>query len=266
MLKLTNSLTSKKETFKSIKKSAVSIYSCGPTVYAEQHIGNMRTMLLTDFLIRTLKSRGYKVKHVINYTDVGHLTSDSDIGEDKVEKAAKASGLSVKKITQKYIDSFESDLEKLKIEFGKRIKATDYIKEQISLISKLEKKGFAYKTSDGIYFDTSKFKKYGELAGFGKIERQAGKRVAFGGKKNVTDFALWKFSGNEKRLQEWDSPWGVGFPGWHIECSAMSMKHLGPQFDIHIGGQDLSITFLLILSYADFAASRLSYVKFRGFL
>ena len=135
---------------------------------------------------------------------------------------------------------FESDLSKLNIKLGKRVKATDYIKEQIDLIKKLEKKGYTYETSDGVYFNTKKFKKYGQLAGFGKIDRQEGKRVTKKEKKNSTDFALWKLSGEEKRQQEWQSPWGVGFPGWHIECSAMSMKHLGESFDIHTGGQDLS--------------------------
>jgi len=164
MLRLSNTLTSKKEVFKPIKKSSASIYSCGPTVYGVQHIGNLRSALLADLLIRTLKYNGYKVKHVTNYTDVGHLTSDSDIGEDKVEKAAKSEGLSAKKITQKYIDFFEADLVSLNIEFGKRIRATEHIKDQISLISKLEKKGYTYKTSDGVYFDTKKFKNYGKLA------------------------------------------------------------------------------------------------------
>ncbi len=240
MIKLYNTLSAKKENFKPIKKNEVGIYTCGPTVYSEQHIGNMRSMFLADLLIRTLKHNGYKVNHVMNYTDVGHLTSNKDFGEDKVEKAARAENLSAKEITQKYIDLFEKDIKKLNLQLGKRVRATDNIKEQIDLIKSLEKKGYAYKTSDGIYFNTKKFKSYGKLAGFGKIERQAGKRIALGEKKSSTDFALWKFSGNEKRLQEWDSPWGVGFPGWHIECSAMSMKYLGKTFDIHTGGQDLS--------------------------
>jgi len=240
MIKLYNSLTGKKENFKPIKSGNVGIYSCGPTVYSEQHIGNMRTTLLADFLIRILKHHGFKIKHIMNYTDVGHLTSGKDTGEDKVEKAAKKVGLTAKEITKKYIDLFELDLEKLNIQLGKRERATDNIKEQIALIKKLEKKKYTYETSDGIYFDSKKFKSYGKLAGFGKIERQEGKRIALGEKKNSTDFALWKFSGNESRLQEWDSPWGVGFPGWHLECSAMSMKNLGEHFDIHTGGQDLS--------------------------
>jgi len=240
MIKLYNTLTRKKEVFKPINKKQVGIYSCGPTVYSEQHIGNMRSVFLADILTRILEHHEYKVKHIINYTDVGHLTSDKDAGEDKVEKAAKKEKLSAKQITQKYINLFEKDIKKLNLKLGKRVKATDNISEQIKLIKKLEKKGYTYKTSDGIYFNTKKFKKYGELAGFGKMERKAGKRVSQGEKKNSTDFALWKFSGSKKRLQEWDSPWGVGFPGWHIECSAMSMKNLGDTFDIHTGGQDLS--------------------------
>ena len=240
MITLSNTLTSKKEPFKSIKAGQVSIYSCGPTVYAEQHIGNMRSMLLADLLIRMFKYNNYKVNHVINYTDVGHLTSDRDEGEDKVEIAAKKEHLTAKAITQKYIDLFEKDIKKLNLVLGKRVRATDTVKEQIELIKKLEKKDYTYKTSGGIYFNTGKFKSYGELAGFGEAERKAGARISLGEKKHNTDFALWKFSGDEKRLQEWDSPFGRGFPGWHVECSAMSMKYLGEHFDIHTGGQDLS--------------------------
>ena len=240
MITLFNTLSGKKEPFKPIKTGKVSIYSCGPTVYAEQHIGNMRSMLLADLLIRMFEYNKYKVNHIINYTDVGHLTSDRDEGEDKIELAAKKEHLTAKAITQKYIDLFEKDIKKLNIELGKRVRATDTIKEQIELIKKLEKKDYTYKTSEGIYFNTGRFKSYGQLAGFGEAEIKAGVRIAKGGKKHNTDFALWKFSGEEKRLQEWDSPWGRGFPGWHIECSAMSMKYLGKHFDIHTGGQDLS--------------------------
>jgi len=240
VITLFNTLSGKKEPFKEIKKSNVSIYSCGPTVYAEQHIGNMRSMLLADLLIRMFEYNKYKTNHIINYTDVGHLTSDRDEGEDKVELAAKKEHSTAKAITQKYIDLFEKDIKKLNIKLGTRVRATDTIKDQIELIKKLEKKGYTYKTSDGIYFNTGKFKNYGELAGFGEAERKAGARVNIGEKKHNTDFALWKFSGDEKRLQQWPSPWGLGFPGWHIECSAMSMKYLGEHFDLHTGGQDLS--------------------------
>jgi len=173
-------------------------------------------------------------------TDVGHLTSDADTGEDKVEVAARKEGKSAREITHNYFYAFESDLKKLNVVMpDKWTWATDYVKEQIALVKVLEKKGYVYKTSDGIYFDTSKLGDYGGLARLDKEGLKAGKRVGMGEKKSKTDFALWKFSSpDEKRQQEWDSPWGVGFPGWHIECSAMSSKHLGKQFDIHTGGVD----------------------------
>ena len=178
----------------------------------------------------------------MNVTDVGHLTSDADTGEDKIEKAAKKEGKSAKEIADYYLRIFKNDFKKLNI-FNptKWTKATEHIKEQIELIKKLEKKGFTYKTSDGIYFDTSKFKNYGKFAKLNVKRLKAGKRVSIKEKKNTTDFALWKFSdvsNSEKRQQEWKSPWGIGFPGWHIECSAMSMKYLGEKFDIHTGGMD----------------------------
>jgi len=240
ILKLYNTLTRKKETFKPLKKNEVGIYSCGPTVYWYQHIGNLRTYIFSDILKRVLIYNGYKVKHVMNVTDVGHLTSDADEGEDKIEKAAKKEGKKASDIANFYLKIFKQDFEKLNIiEPDVWPKATEHIKEQIELIKKLEKKGYVYRTEDGIYFDTSKFKNYGKLAKLKKEGLEAGKRVAVGEKKNKTDFALWKFS--EKlglRQQEWKSPWGVGFPGWHIECSAMSSKYLGEQFDIHTGGED----------------------------
>ncbi len=240
MLKLYNTLTRKKEVFKPIKKPQVGMYSCGPTVYWYQHIGNLRTYIFSDILKRVLKYNGYKVKQVMNITDVGHLTSDSDEGEDKIEKAAKKEGKKAQDIADFYLKIFKQDFKKLNIsEPDIWCKATKHIKEQIELVKKLEEKGFTYKTSDGIYFNTSKLKDYGKLAKL-KIENlQAGKRIAIGEKKNKTDFALWKFSKQPgKRQQEWKSPWGIGFPGWHIECSAMSTKYLGKQFDIHTGGED----------------------------
>lgn len=176
----------------------------------------------------------------MNVTDVGHLSSDEDTGEDKVEEAAKREHKTAKAITEFYWQEFRKDFKKLNIiEPDVWCKATEHIKEQIELIKKLEQKDFTYKTSDGIYFDTSKFKDYGKFAGL-KIEKlKAGARVSLGEKKNKTDFALWKFSEKPgSRQQEWSSPWGVGFPGWHIECSAMSMKYLGETFDIHIGGEE----------------------------
>jgi len=245
-LKLFNTLTRKKEIFKPIKNKTVGIYTCGPTVYSYQHIGNLRSYVFADTLKRVFLYNGYKVKHVMNVTDVGHLTSDADTGEDKVEKAAQKERKTAKEITEYYWKIFRNDFKKLNIiEPDIWCKATEHIKEQIELIKKLEKNGYTYRTSDGIYFDTSKLKNYGELAQLKKQKLQAGKRIELGEKKNPTDFALWKFSpstlrpgSGPKRQQEWDSPWGIGFPGWHIECSAMSMKYLGERFDIHTGGID----------------------------
>ncbi len=240
VLKLYNTLTRKKEVFKPITKGHVGFYGCGPTVYWYQHIGNLRRYLMEDILYRTLVYDGFKVKHIINVTDVGHLTSDADEGEDKVEKAAKKEGKTAKEITHHYFDEFLKDLGEINfIMPDKWVWATEHIKEQIELIKSLEDKGFTYKTSDGVYFDTSKLKDYGALAKLDIEGLQAGKRIDIGEKKNKTDFAVWKFSASgEKRQQEWKSPWGVGFPGWHIECSAMSSKYLGKQFDIHTGGID----------------------------
>lgn len=239
-LKLYNTLTRKKETFKPIHKKKVGIYTCGPTVYWYQHIGNLRSYFFPDILKRVLKEEGYSVEQVINVTDVGHLTSDADTGEDKMEKAAEKEGKTAKQISEFYLKAFKTDLKEMNISMPEVWpKATQHIKEQIKLIEKLEKKGYTYKTSDGIYFDTSKFRGYGKMANLNASGLKAGKRVAVGEKKNKTDFALWKFSSPEdKRQQEWKSPWGTGFPGWHIECSAMSMKYLGPSFDIHTGGQE----------------------------
>jgi len=234
-----NTLNHKKEVFKSSGKQ-VKIYSCGPTVYWYQHIGNLRTYIFSDILRRVLEYNNFKVKHVINVTDVGHLTSNADEGEDKMENAVLREGKTAKEISNFYFKEFEKDLKKLNIEMPwKWTWASKNIKEQIDLIKKLEKKGFTYKLGDGIYFDSSKFKNYGKLAKLNIKGLEAGKRVEFSGKKNKTDFALWKFSKNPgERQQEWDSPWGIGFPGWHVECSAMSMKYLGNHFDIHTGGED----------------------------
>ena len=241
-LKLYNTLTRKKEVFKSLKDKEVGIYTCGPTVYWYQHIGNLRSYVFPDILKRLLKTQGYRVRHIINVTDVGHLTSDADSGEDKIEKAAKKQGKTAKEISDYYLNILKQDFKKINVsEPDSWPKASGHIKEQILLIKKLEKKGYTYKTSDGIYFNTSMLKDYGKLARLNIKGLQAGKRISLGleEKKNKTDFALWKFS--EKpgiRQQEWESPWGLGFPGWHIECSAMSMKYLGECFDIHTGGED----------------------------
>lgn len=240
MLKLYNTLTRKKETFKPIKKGEVGMYSCGPTVYWYQHIGNLRTYIFSDILKRVLVYDGFKVNHVMNVTDVGHLTSDADEGEDKMEKAAAKEGKKAADIANYYLKIFRDDFKKLNInEPNTWCKATEHIKEQIELIKKLEEKGYTYNTSDGVYFDTSKFKNYGKLAKLNIAGLEVGKRVEMREKKNPTDFALWKFSEEPgKRQQEWKSPWGIGFPGWHIECSAMSIRYLGEHFDIHTGGID----------------------------
>ncbi|MFA5071576.1 MAG: cysteine--tRNA ligase [Candidatus Pacearchaeota archaeon] len=239
-LKLYNTLTRKKEEFKPIKEGNVGMYSCGPTVYWYPHVGNMRTYIFSDILKRVLEYNGFNVKHVMNVTDVGHLVNDGDVGEDKIEKEAAKEGKTAKEIANYYWKVFKEDFKKLNIiEPAIWTKATEHIKEQIELIKKLEKKGYTYKTDDGIYFDTSKFKDYGKMARMNTEEMIAGKRTEMREKKNKTDFALWKFSETPGlRQQEWDSPWGIGFPGWHIECSAMSMKYLGETFDIHTGGED----------------------------
>src|SRR3989338_5900292 len=240
MLKLYNTLTRKKENFKPISKEKVGFYSCGPAVYWYPHIGNLRTYIFSDLLKRILLYNGYKVKHIMNVTDVGHLVNDSDSGEDKMEKAAAKEGKSAQEIADYYWKIFREDFKKLNItEPSVLCKATEHIREQIEMIKKLEDNGYTYKTSDGIYFNTSKFKNYGKIANIQKEAIQAGKRVSVGEKKNSTDFALWKFSDKPgERQQEWISPWGLGYPGWHIECSAMSIKYLGQPFDIHTGGED----------------------------
>src|SRR3989338_6223879 len=240
MLKLYNTLNRKKEIFKPLHDKQVGLYTCGPTVYWYQHIGNLRSYVFSDILKRVLLFDGYKVRHVVNVTDVGHLTSDADIGEDKIEKAARKEGKTAKDIANFYFSVFKRDLEKLNIlQPDLWPKATEHIKEQIAIIKVLEKKGFTYETEDGIYLDTSKLKDYGRLARLNIKGLKEGARVDVRGKKNKTDFALWKFSpGDEKRQQEWEFKGKMGFPGWHIECSAMSMKYLGKHFDIHTGGED----------------------------
>lgn len=241
MLKLYNTLTRKKEIFKPIKKGKVGLYTCGPTVYWFAHIGNLRTYIFEDILKKVLKYNGYKVKHVMNITDVGHLTSDADTGEDKMEKGAKREKKTVWQIADFYTKAFKKDLKSLNISNPDIwIKATDAIKDQINLIKILEKKGFTYKISDGVYFNTLKLKSYGRLTGEKKKKIRPGARVKIvKGKKNPTDFALWKFTPpGVKRKMEWDSPWGPGFPGWHTECVVMSIKELGIPFDIHCGGID----------------------------
>jgi cysteinyl-tRNA synthetase len=246
-MKFYNSLTRKIEEFVPIKKGKVGMYACGMTVYDYSHIGHGRKYVNDDILRRTLSYLGFEVYHVQNVTDVGHLVSDADEGEDKMEKGARKFGKDVWELARFFTDNFYKSMDKLNILRPNVIcKATDHIKEQIDLVKRIEDKGFFYKTEDGIYFDVIAFEKdgnkYGELSNLQDIK--AGARVdVIEGKKDPRDFALWKFSPKSfdsagKRQMEWDSPWGVGFPGWHIECSAMSMKYLGEQFDIHTGGED----------------------------
>ena len=244
-LKLFNTLTRKKEIFKPLKDKIVKLYTCGPTVYDYAHIGNFRTFVCEDILRRVLEYNGYKVIHVMNITDVGHLVSDADTGEDKIQLSARKRRKTAWEIAEFFTRAFFEDAEKLnllKAHFYPR--ATQHIKEMIEWIKKLEAKGFTYVISDGVYYDTSKFKAYGKLTGmsFEELNKKlkAGARVKFNPeKRNITDFALWKFSPKDKkRDMEWDSPWGKGFPGWHIECSVMAVKYLGETIDIHAGGVD----------------------------
>jgi len=218
----------------------VSMYCCGPTVYNTAHIGNLRTYISEDVLVRAIRACGHTVKHVMNITDVGHLVSDADTGEDKMEKGAAREGKSVWQIAEHYTQEFRANMKALNInEPSVWAKATDHIPEMIALVKTLQDKGFGYRTADGIYFDTSKFPAYRDFAQLDIEGMDAGHRIEMGDKRNITDFALWKFSpANEKRQMEWESPWGLGFPGWHIECSAMALKHLGQPLDIHCGGTD----------------------------
>ena len=240
-LKVYNTLTRKKEIFKPIRDKKVGLYTCGPTVYDYDHIGHAWNYVASDVLRRVLEYDGYKVKHVMNITDVGHLTSDADTGEEKMELAAKREKKSAWELAEFYTKIFMKNREKLNmLEPNIVCKATDHIKEMVALIKKLEKKGYTYKISDGIYFSISKYPKYGQLSGNTPEQLKAGARVEINPEKiDPNDFALWKFSPKDrKREMEWDSPWGKGFPGWHIECSAMSMKYLGETIDIHTGGED----------------------------
>ncbi len=236
-MKLYNTLRKKKEEFVPLREE-VGLYTCGPTVYDYVHIGNLRTYIFEDILKRTLLYNEYKVKHVMNITDVGHLTSDEDTGEDKIERSAREKKKTAWEVAEYYTEAFERDIQDLNVkEPDVYVKATEKIEEQIDLIKTLEEKGYTYVIEDGVYFDTSKLPTYGKLTNLDEIE--AGKRVDVGEKRNSTDFALWKFSKpGEKRQMEWDSPWGVGFPGWHTECVVMAKEALGIPFDIHCGGID----------------------------
>ena len=235
-----NTLTKKKELFVPIEKGKVRMYSCGPTVYKNATIGNMRTNLFQDTLRRVLRYNGYELKHAMNITDVGHLVSDGDEGEDKMLKSAREEHKTPLQIAEYYTKLFFNDLERLNIETPEIVcKATDHIKEMLELVQKIMERGYAYETSTAIYFDVSKLDEYGILSGVNLREQKAGARVEVDPeKRNPYDFALW-IKAPENHLMKWDSPWGPSYPGWHIECSAMSTKYLGEEFDIHTGGIDL---------------------------
>jgi len=239
MVKLYNTLTRTFQEFKPIKEKEVGIYSCGPTVYWNQHIGHLYAYTQWDCLVRSLRYLGYKVRWVMNITDVGHMASDEDAGEDKMEKGAKREGKSVWEIADKYIAQFKESLSLLNITYPDVMcRATEHIEDQIELIKKIEANGFTYRTKTGIVFDTSKFPGYADFAKLNLEEQYAGSRVEVDPeKKKPWDFLLW-VTNQPDHIMQWDSPWGRGFPGWHIECTAMSVKYLGEQFDIHTGGKE----------------------------
>ncbi len=229
------------ENFNTIENGVVKMYCCGPTVYNYAHIGNLRAYLFDDILRRTLEYAGYKVNHVVNITDVGHLTDDNDDGEDKMVKSSRESGKSVWDISKFFTEAFFNDIDNLNIlRPTVSPKATDHIKEMIDLIKRLESKGYTYESAGNVYFDIDKFPDYGKLALRDRQDLTAGARVAVDpNKRNAHDFVLWFTNSKfENQAMQWDSPWGRGYPGWHLECSAMSMKYLGDQFDIHCGGID----------------------------
>lgn len=238
---LFNTMGRSLQRFEPLNDHKVGFYGCGPTVYNYAHIGNLRTYIFEDILVRTLRRFGYDVTHVMNITDVGHLTGDDDTGEDKMVKSARERGSSVLEIAQFYTDAFFADTQRLNINRPTIVcKATDHIQDMIHLIQRIEANGYTYFAGGNLYFDVSKFDHYGELAGLQLERLKAGARIEIDpNKRNPFDFVLWftksKF---ENQALLWDSPWGRGYPGWHIECSAMSMKYLGEQFDIHAGGVD----------------------------
>ena len=238
-MKVFNTLTKKKEELKSINDKEIRMYSCGPTVYNYAHIGNLRTYIFMDILSKTIIANGYKLKHVMNITDVGHLVSDGDNGEDKMQKASEREHKSPYEIANYYTKAFLKDLEKLNIKKPDIIaKATEHIPDMIEYVKKIMENGYAYETSTGLYFDISKLPNYGILSGKNLQGEKAGARVNVDNeKRNPQDFAIWK-KAPKNHIMQWDSPWGKSYPGWHIECSAMSRKYLGEQFDIHTGGVD----------------------------
>ncbi|MFQ9297505.1 MAG: cysteine--tRNA ligase [Clostridia bacterium] len=235
-----NTLTKSKDKFEPINKEEVRMYSCGPTVYKDASIGNMRTYIMNDLIRRVLKYNGYKIKHTMNITDVGHLVSDADEGEDKMLKSAREMQKSPYEIAKYYTKLFMDDLEKLNVETPEVVcKATDHIEDMIKYVQKLLENGYAYETSTAIYFDVSKLDEYGILSGIKLEDQKAGARVDVDTeKRNPYDFALW-IKAKPNHIMKWESPWGLSYPGWHIECSAMGQKYLGEQFDIHTGGIDL---------------------------
>lgn len=239
MLRIYNTLTRQKEEFKPLKDGKVTMYSCGPTVYSYAHIGNLRTYIFMDIFRRTLKYDGYKLKGVMNITDVGHLLSDGDEGEDKMAKAAREQKKTPWEIAEFYTNYFFEDFKKLNIGKPEVIsKATDHIQEMIKDVQTLIDKGYAYEIDDGIYYDISKFPEYGKLSRLSLEDQQAGARVEVNSqKRHPADFAVWK-KADPQHIMQWESPWGMGYPGWHIECSTMSRKYLGSHFDIHTGGVD----------------------------
>ncbi len=239
MLKFFNRLSRKKEEFIPHNDEVVTMYSCGPTVYSYQHIGNLRAYVFMDLIRRVLKHHNYKLNGAMNITDVGHLTSDQDEGEDKMLVASKKEHKTPYEIAKFYSDLFFEDIKKLNIALPEHVlKATDHIQDMIKYVEKLLESGYAYETSRGIYFDVQKFKRYGMLSGIELKDRKAGARIEVDGeKKHPADFALW-IKAPKEHIMQWESPWGMGYPGWHIECSVMGQKYLGEYIDIHTGGID----------------------------
>ena len=238
---LFNTLSRRKEPLAPLEPGHVRVYSCGPTVYSAQHIGNLRPYLFADLLRRSLEADGLRVTHVVNITDVGHLTDDADAGEDKMEVAARKAGRRAEEIAAEYEAQWKRDCQRVGCLPPHVLpRASEHVSEQIEMARQLEAKGFTYAIADGLYFDVSKFPHYAELARLDLEGQEAGARIGdVAGKRNPADFALWKLpAAGVRRQQEWDSPWGRGFPGWHLECSAMSVKYLGTTFDIHTGGVD----------------------------
>lgn len=236
----TNTLTGKKDLFSPIKDGVVSLYSCGPTVYGPQHIGNLRAILFSDVIARVLTQAGYRVKRVNNITDVGHMVGDGDDGEDKMAVGAKKDHTTPEEVAKKYTNLYLSDIKKLNVDIDDISfpRATEFIEQQIALVQALEQKGFTYRTPEGVYFDTSKYPEYGKLGGVAQVKLMGGARIKIEeGKKNLHDFVLWR-TAKPADLQKWSSPWGEGNPGWHIECSAMIRALLGVEIDIHTGGMD----------------------------